>query len=138
MAAPSRAETHVARAAARRPEQLASVELLLHHLPEGRRAAHARHAAENREYAENRQTYRPYAPQAQMASALAPQAPMGAQVMSVRGGARTAGSPDADGMMAARCSAWRRAGRAIDTDAAHRNRRRRRASGARRSRGAVP
>jgi len=97
MAAPARAETHVARAAARRPEQLASVESLLHHLPEGRRAAHARHAAENREYAENRQTYRPYAPQAQMATALAPQAPMGAQVMSVRAVSTPAPAPMNDG-----------------------------------------
>lgn len=97
MAAPSRAETHVARAAARRPEQLASVESLLHHLPEGRRAEHARHVAENHEYAENRPAYRSYAPQSQIASALAPQTPMGAQVMSVRAVSTPAPAPMNDG-----------------------------------------
>jgi hypothetical protein len=97
MAAPSRAETHAARAAVRRPEQLASVESLLHHLPEGRRAEHARHVAANHEYAENRPTYRPYAPQSQMASALAPQTPMGAQVMSVRAVSTPAPAPMNDG-----------------------------------------
>jgi hypothetical protein len=89
---------------------LASVEALLHKLPDGRRAIRARHAADHKadhEYAENRPSY-----EAQMGSSLAPQsiapqlsavrvpqAPMGAQVMSVRAVSTPAPMPMGGGSM---------------------------------------
>jgi hypothetical protein len=100
----------LARSAPRQTVRLASVEALLHKLPDGRRAIRARHAASHaadHEYAENRPSY-----EAQMGSSLAPQsiapqlsavrvpqAPMGAQVMSVRAVSTPAPMPMGGGSM---------------------------------------
>ena len=98
----TRTQVRLARAAPRRAEQLASVEALLHRLPDGRRAIRARHAAQNREYAE-RPSYtaqpRMASALAPMSSSLAPQAPMGAQVMSVRAVSTPAPTPMDGGSM---------------------------------------
>jgi hypothetical protein len=98
VASAARSPAHVENSAPRQHMQMASVEALLHKLPDGRRAMRLRHEAINREYAENRPSYgtqmaSALAPQPVMSSGLAPQAPMGAQVMSVRAVSAPAPAP---------------------------------------------